>query len=478
MADIKKKRRELLDKIPGMPALLNHPDIRKLREMHPTLYVNDIVRRTLERLRKRILEAKGEDLGGIAVDSENICREALERAKRALQPSVRPAINAAGVILHTALGRAPLAPAAQQAVADAIRGYCTLAIDEDTGKRGDRHLHLDQLIAHVTGAEAGIMVNNNASGTMLILNTLAQGREVIVSRGQLIEIGGAFRIPEVMERSGCKLVEVGTTNRTHLHDYERAINENTAAILRVHTSNYRIIGFTGEVPLPELADLAHRYNLPVIDDLGSGALVDLSQWGLPKEPTVQESVKAGMDVICFSGDKMFGGPQGGYLVGKREIIERVKKNPLTRALRGDKLQYSAAEATWKLFLEPEKLTRTHPVLGMITEPAASVRRRAQRLKRRLAPVLQDRAETAVAADTTEMGSGSLPGKGIPTYVLRISPVKRTPECIAEALRKGDPPVFTRIAGDALVIDLRTVFKREEAILEQCLVQAFKRVYEA
>lgn len=476
MPDSQKLRRELLDKIPGMPALLNHPDIKRMREIHPTLYVNDIVRRMLDGVRHRILNAAPEELSGISIDAEKIAQQAVEVVERSLEPSVKPAINAAGVILHTALGRAALPEAAQKAVAAAIRGYCTLAINEETGKRGDRHLHLEQLIAYVTGTEAGIMVNNNASGTMLILNTLAQGREVIVSRGQLIEIGGAFRIPDVMTRSGCTLVEVGTTNRTHLHDYEDAINENTAAILRVHTSNYRIIGFTGDVPLPELAALGHRYNLPVIDDLGSGALVDLSQWGLPREPTVHDSVRAGMDVICFSGDKMLGGPQGGYLVGKRDIIERVKKNPLTRALRGDKMQYAAAEATWKLFLEPEKLTQTHPVLRMITEPATAIRRRTSRLKRKLTPYLDGRAELSIEKGSTEMGSGSLPGESLPTYVLKMTPIKRTPDCIAEWLRKGRPPVFTRIAEDALIFDLRTVFKWEENQLVERILEALQRAF--
>jgi L-seryl-tRNA(Ser) seleniumtransferase len=320
------------------------------------------------------------------------------------------------------------------------------------------------------------MVNNNAAATMLILNTLAAGREVIVSRGQLIEIGGAFRIPEVMERSGCTLVEVGTTNRTHLYDYERAITENTAAILRVHSSNYKIIGFTGEPSLSDLAELAHKHHLPIIDDLGSGAIADLSKWGLPPEPTVQESVKAGMDAICFSGDKMLGGPQGGYIIGKKSIIERVKKNPLTRALRGDKMQYAAAEATLKLYLEPDKLPETHPVIHMITKPAASIRRRANALKRKLTPRLESRADLMVIPDGTEMGSGSLPGKSIPTFALKIIPKNRTPDCIGEALRKGRPPVISRIAGDAILLDLRTVDKREEGDLFECILRAFDRAY--
>ncbi len=464
-------RNEMLKQMPGMPVLMNHPEIKLLRDTHPTLYINDIVRRELDSLRSFILGASEEELAGMEIREEDIASRALDVARRAVGPSVKPVINAAGVILHTALGRAPLAPAAREAVHLALGGYCTVAMNEETGKRGDRHLHTERLLAHITGAEAGIVVNNNAAGTMLILNTLGQGKEVVVSRGQLIEIGGAFRIPEVMERSGCKLVEVGTTNRTHLRDYENAITEDTAAILRVHTSNYRIIGFTGEVPLPELAALGRKYNLPVIDDLGSGALVDLSQFGLPKEPTIQESMRDGMDVICFSGDKMLGGPQGGYLIGRRDIIERVKKNPLTRALRLDKMAYAAHEATLKLFLEPDKLRETHPVLKMITEDPAAIRRRTQTLRRKILPLVGDKAELSVIPGETEMGSGSLPGKGLKTYVLKVAPAKYTPDCIGERLRKSSPPIFSRIEKDAVLLDLRTVFKGEEKILGEKLVEA-------
>jgi L-seryl-tRNA(Ser) seleniumtransferase len=476
MPKAKSPRQKLLDSMPGMPALLNHPEIKTLRDTHAALYINDIVRKEMDSLRQYILDAPEEELADIKIEEEDIALKALDIARRAIEPSVKPAINAAGVILHTALGRAPLAEAAQKAVARALQGYCTLAINEETGRRGDRHLHLDRLIAHVTGAESGVIVNNNAAGTMLILNTLAAGREVIVSRGQLIEIGGAFRIPDVMERSGCKLVEVGTTNRTHLRDYENAITEETAAILRVHTSNYRIIGFTGEVPLPDLAALAHKHNLPVIDDLGSGALVDLSQWGLPREPTVQDSVRAGMDAICFSSDKMLGGPQGGYLIGKRDVIDRVKKNPLTRALRGDKMQYAAAEATLKLYLEPDKLPEMHPVVHMISEPLNTVKRRTQTFRKKLSPLLKDRAELSVVPDATEMGSGSLPGESISTYALKIVPIDRTADCIGEVLRKGRPPVFTRIADDAVMVDLRTVLRGEEKMLLDCIAVAFERAY--
>lgn len=466
-------RRRLLDQLPGMPHLLNHPEIKLLCEEHPALFVHDIVRRELDELRRRILERPEEQLEEIRIDPEEIASRAADVIRRAVAPSVGRAINAAGVILHTALGRAPLSPAARDAVHLALSGYTTLAINRETGRRGDRHLHTDRLLSHITGAEAGMIVNNNAAATMLILNTFGAGREVIVSRGQLVEIGGMFRIPDVMARSGCKLVEVGTTNRTHLRDYENAITADTALLLRVHTSNYRMIGFTAEVPLDQLAELGRKHGLPVVDDLGSGALVDLSAFGLPKEPMVQESVRSGADIICFSGDKMLGGPQGGIIIGKRKYIEQIKRNPLMRALRCDKMTYAAAEATLKLYLEPEKLRRNHTVIGMVTEPAASVKRRADRFKRGIAKNLAEKAQLAVIPDETEMGSGSLPGRSIPTYTVQVIPLQITADELGRRLRLGDPPVFCRIAEGAVLLDIRTVFRGEERLLNDCLLKALQ-----
>jgi len=472
MPEEKSLRQKLLDQMPGMPGLLNHPEIRALREVHPTLFVNDIVRRELDGLRQKILEAPEEQLLRIQIDEAEIARRALDLISRAVAPSLNRAINAAGVILHTALGRAPLAPAAREGVHLALTGYTTLAINLETGKRGDRHLHTNRLLSHLTGAEAGMIVNNNAAATMLILNTMAVGKEVIVSRGQLVEIGGAFRIPDVLARSGCKLVEIGTTNRTHLRDYENAISPDTALLLRVHASNYRIIGFTSEVSVKELVDLGRKKGLPVVDDIGSGALVDLKKFGLPEEPLVQDSIRDGADLVCFSGDKMLGGPQCGVIVGRRDLVERIKRNPLTRALRCDKMTYAAAEATLKLFLEPDKMPETHPVLRMITELPASVKQRAQNLKRRIAPRLADKAELSIVAGETEMGSGSLPGRSIPTFLLQIKPKSANPDDLAARLRLGNPAVFTRIAEDALLLDLRTVFPEEVKMLADRVCQVF------
>jgi L-seryl-tRNA(Ser) seleniumtransferase len=471
MPKVKTPRQQLLDNLPGMPALLNHPEIRVLRETHPTLFVNDLVRRELETVRKTILDIPEEGLASLQADEAFIINRSLDLIRRSVAPSVGRAINAAGVILHTALGRAPLAPAARQAVDLALQGYSTLAINRDTGRRGDRHLHTDRLLSHLTGAEAGMIVNNNAAATMLILNTLAAGREVIVSRGQLVEIGGAFRIPDVMARSGCKLVEVGTTNRTHLRDYENAITENTALLLRVHTSNYHITGFTSEVPVEEMVELGRRKSIPVMDDIGSGALLDLKTYGLPEEPLVQDSVKAGIDVGCFSGDKMLGGPQCGIIVGKRAIVELIKRNPLTRALRCDKMTYAAAEATLKLFLEPEKLPQTHPVFRMITDTQASVRQRALNLKKRVSKLVGDRLNLSVVSGETEMGSGSLPGRNLPSYVLQVISPEASSDELSNRLRRGDPPVFSRIEGGVVILDMRTVFPGEEKILAACLAAA-------
>lgn len=283
-----------------------------------------------------------------------------------------------------------------------------------------------------------------------------------------MEIGGAFRIPDVLSRSGCRLVEVGTTNRTHLRDYENAITPETSLLLRVHALNYRIIGFTSEVSVKDLVEVGRKRGLPVVDDIGLGALVDLRKFGLPEEPLVQDSVRDGADLVCFSGDKMLGGPQCGMIVGKREWVERIKRNPLTRALRCDKMTYAAAEATLKLFLEPDKLPESHPVLNMITAAPESVRKRAQNLRRRVAGKLSGRAELTVVPGETEMGSGSLPGKSIPTFLLKVKPLVIAPDELAKKLRLGHPAVFARIADDALLFDLRTVFPEEEKMLGDCL----------
>lgn len=454
---------DLLRNLPSVDALLHLPEFESLLVEHGHEMLVWRLRQCLDELRAAIRSgAAPEDVAG----------EIMARVRHKLTPSMRRAVNAAGVVLHTGLGRAMLAPKAVAAITAAADGYCTLATDPEQGKRMSRDGHLKELVCQLTGAESVTFANNNAAATMLILNTLAQGKEVIVSRGQLVEIGGAFRMPDVMEMSGAILREVGTTNKTHLRDYAAAIGENTGAILRVHQSNYRIVGFTAEPGIGELAELAHKHNLPVIDDLGSGALVDLRQYGLEYEPLISESLQAGADVACFSGDKLIGGPQSGVMVGRGEIIERIKRNPLARALRIDKLTVAALEATLKLFLNREALERQHPTYRMFALKPETLRERALALAERVrdrqrrpipSPSLKGgEPEVTVIAGETQVGSGSVPTQTLPTWLLSVRSETIAPEELARRLRYNDPPIFTRVHDEQVLFDLRTIQPEEEA----------------
>ena len=472
---------DLLRNLPSVDTLLRVPEIEALVAEHGHEMLVWRLRQCLDELRAGIRSGEA---------PQDVPAEIMARLHRKLTPSMRRAVNAAGVVLHTGLGRAMLAPRAVAAITDAADGYCTLATDPEQGKRMSRDVHLKELVCQLTGAESATFVNNNAAATMLILNTLAQGKEVIVSRGQLVEIGGAFRMPDVMEMSGAVLHEVGTTNKTHLRDYAAAINENTGAILRVHQSNYRIVGFTAEPEIGELAELAHKHNLPVIDDLGSGALVDLRQYGLEYEPLISESLQAGADVACFSGDKLIGGPQSGLMVGRAEIIERIKKNPLARALRIDKLTVAALEATLKLFLNREMLEQLHPTYRMFALKPEALRERAEALAERVrqrqrrptpSPSLQGggpevalvprETEVTVIAGETQVGSGSVPTQTLPTWLLSVRSEEIAPDELARRLRYSAPPIFARVHDDRVLVDLRTIQPEEEAWVVEGLVKA-------
>ena len=415
----------------------------------------------------------------------------LDRAESLLmrheRERLRPVINATGVILHTGLGRAVLPERAVRAMAGLDR-CCNLQIDMATGLRGKRNYMSEYLICRLTGAEAAVIVNNNAAATLLVLAVLCSGKELIVSRGQLIEIGGAFRLPDCIHQSGAVMVEVGTTNKTHLHDYEAALSERTGAILRVNPSNYRIIGFSKEVPTAELATLkSNQPSLVVIDDLGCGALVNLEDYGLPHEPTVRESIAAGADVTLFSGDKLIGGPQAGIIVGRKDLIQQIKKHPLTRMLRVDKLTDLALEQTLRLFLEPETLAQTNPTLRMLATPADALKKRAQRLKKKVEQALSEEAieeigsmEESTAKGQTPLtlrviesesavGGGTLPGTALPTWALALSSPKLTPDQLSLLLRQNEPPIIARIEADEVLLDLRTIFEDEETALMQAIV---------
>jgi L-seryl-tRNA(Ser) seleniumtransferase len=420
--------------------------------------------------------------------------ELVLRLVRERKPTLTRAINGLGVILHTGLGRAPLSKAAQEALADVSEHFSSLEIDLETGRRGSRYRHIEPLLCELTGAEAAMVVNNNCAATLLILSGLAKGKEAIVSRGQLIEIGGAFRIPDVMMQSGCKMVEVGTTNRTHLRDYKNAITPETALLLRVHTSNYKITGFTKEVGLEEMVGLAHEAKVLVVDDLGSGALVDLSKYGLPKEPLVQESVKAGADVICFSGDKLISASQAGIIVGKKKHIDLLKKHPLTRALRCGKLTYAVLERTLELFLDEERVVKEHALFQLLLKTPEQMQSEAEELVREvtaktgtvprtarscggeatrsegLSPVF---AQFTIKPALSEIGGGSLATESLESRVVSIQPKTMHVDELARRMRLNRPPVFGRVEKGEYLLDFRTLRRDEIPLVASALLSAFQ-----
>ncbi len=431
--------------LPSVEALISSPAGQDLAARYGREPALDALRAALNTERERLRA------GESAPPSPDALLAAADEALAArFRPSLRPVINATGIIIHTNLGRAPLSQTAQQAVLDAARSYSTLEFDLESGKRGSRLRHASDLLAEVTGAEAALVVNNNAAALVLLLSALAVGREVIISRGQLVEIGGGFRVPEVMEQSGAKLVEVGTTNRTRAADFERAITERTALLLRAHASNFKQIGFTESVPLEQMAEVAHRHGLLLVDDLGSGALLDTAPFGLEHEPTVQESLAAGADLIAVSGDKLLGGPQAGLLLGKRALIDTLKQHPLARAVRADKLCLAALSATLDHYRRGEALMEI-PVWRMIARPLAEIRAQAEAWMAQVGGEVLD-GESMV-------GGGSLPGATLPTALLAL----RVPgvDAAAARLRAADPPVIARIADDRLLFDPRTVLPGEE-----------------
>ncbi|MFH7319746.1 L-seryl-tRNA(Sec) selenium transferase [Desulfurivibrio sp. D14AmB] len=427
-------------------------------EKAPLLLVKGEVRRLLEEFRGRILAGEVVEPGEL--ERESLLPLLRERIGRRLRNNFRPVINATGVVVHTNLGRS-LLPAGAMAQLTAVAGsYSNLEFDLTTGKRGSRYSLVEELLCELTGAEAALVVNNNAAAVLLVLETLAAGREVIVSRGQLVEIGGSFRIPDVMARSGARLVEVGATNRTHLRDYQQAIGEQTALLLKVHTSNYRQIGFTSEVGAEELVALAADHGLPVMEDLGSGSLVDLSRFGLAKEPTVQEVLRAGVDVVTFSGDKLLGGPQAGLILGKREIVDRVKKNPLNRALRIDKFTLAALESVLRLYYDEERARVEIPTLRMLTTPTPEIRRRAQRLRRLLGQEAVEYYRIELLAIDSRVGGGALPEMALPSWAVALNPRTISLSRLERALRAATPPVIGRIENERFLLDLRTVADQE------------------
>ncbi len=457
-----------LRRLPAVSRLLEHTALLAVRGEFAPAAIVEAVRTVLEAVRTRL--RRGEPVDAASCDPDHLARQAAEHLRRTARPSLRTVINATGVVLHTNLGRAPLSESAAQAAYAAARHYVNLEIDLASGQRSHRQDHIRAALRRISGAESATVVNNCAAATILTLRGVAAGKEVIVSRGQLIEIGGSFRIPEIMAVSGAILREVGTTNITRLSDYEQAIGPNTAALMRIHTSNYRIRGFTRQVPLAELVALGRRHNLVVIDDIGSGLAADLTPWGWTEEPTLQSSVAAGADLVLCSGDKLLGGPQAGIIVGRNVWIQRLERDPLMRAVRPDKITLAALAATLQHYDDPAGAVSQVPVLAALTLDIRRLRERSQqfleRLRSRRLP-----ADLALCDDVTYAGGGSLPDMPIPTVVIAVRPRLMTEAALAARLRIGTPPVVARAADGSLRIDLRTVLPEQEATLADALSDA-------
>ncbi len=456
-ADIKTR----LKGLPGVDETLKGPEGRKWLSLYPRRFVLKAIREHLEDLRNGI--RKG---GSPATDPDSISRGIECLVLGYVAPSLRAAINATGVVLHTNLGRAPLSESALNSILEISKGYSNLEYNLKEGKRGKRYAHLSGLIKEITGAPGATVVNNNAAAVLLALSSLAKGKEVIVSRGELVEIGGSFRVPDVMAQSGAVLREVGTTNKTHLRDYERAICGETALILKVHQSNYRITGFTSDVSVEELVALGKRHSIPVMFDLGSGCLFDLRGRGVGTEPVVKEVVETGVDLVTFSGDKLLGGPQAGIAAGKPEVIEKMNQNPLARALRIDKMTLAALQATFFAYADEERAAKEIPALRMLLDRPESIRERAERLASGIGK--GKNISVDVIEDSSEAGGGSLPGVSLRTFCVSIRHNSLTPNALEERLRTGAPPVIARIKEDALLLDARTISDDEVPVVAERL----------
>lgn len=456
--------KELLRAIPKVDELLRHPALSPLAEQMPHELLRDAVRAALDTLRQEILSGTRDSLPSI----DAICTSIAGQADADALPSLRPVLNGTGVTLHTNLGRSCLSQAAIEAVIDVARGYSTLEYDVEAGQRGSRHDHIEGLLCRLTGAEAAMVVNNNAAAVLLILSAVGKDGEVVASRGELVEIGGSFRIPDIMTQCGCTLKEVGATNKTHLFDYEDAICERTKALLRVHTSNYRIVGFSEAVPLSDLTELAHKNGLPIIEDLGSGALIDLNRVGIHGEPTVQQSVQAGVDLISFSGDKLLGGPQAGIIVGSKAWIARLKRHQLARAMRVDKMTLAALRATLYSYLEPERALEDIPTLAMLGASPEALQAKAEQLAGLLA---QSGIPTEVVETQDQVGGGSAPLALLESRAVAISPVGLTVVELEERLRKRELPIIGRIFQNRYLLDVRTLFQEDFPKIQKALTQA-------
>lgn len=460
--------------LPSVDQVLRDPGVREAGARLTAEALTAVVREEIERFRTEMRHADGD--GAAVVDADALRADVADRCRArlvsAFAPRIVPVINATGILIHTGLGRCPLATEAIQSAASVSEGYCDVAVSRETGGRRNRSSGVQEVLRLLTGCEAALVTNNNAAATLLALHTLARDREVIVSRGQLVEIGGSFRLPEVMTSAGARLREVGTTNRTRLEDYERAISGETGALMRIHPSNFQIVGFTESVDTAALVELGRRRELPVIDDIGSGALIDFAPWGLHGETPARASIAAGADLVLFSGDKLLGGPQAGILIGRKAWIDRCARNPLMRALRVDKMTLAALEATLRLYLDPETLADRLPLLRMIAEPLDRLHARGERLLAGLVP-LQDAASPRLEAATAYVGGGSLPDQELPSLAVTLEGPVDHAEAIKRKLRLGEPSVFCRLRRNRLEFDLRAVADREIEPLAEAIVAAWR-----
>jgi len=469
---MEKQNEQILRKLPSVDSLLKDPGLDSFIAELGRKVVADSIRRAVDEVRELLIGETTPEMDE-SIIRQKILADTRGHLEAMIRPHYRRVINATGIILHTALGRAVLAPQALRQIQDELSGYSLLQADTETGKRSKRDARIEQLLQQLTGAEAATVVNNNAAATSIVLNTVANGKEVIVSRGQLVEIGGSFRLPDVMAFSGAKLVEVGTTNKTHPRDYVNAITENTSAILRVHPSNYKIQGFSSEVSLDELVEIAHSHKLIMIDDVGAGALIDFSQFGFEPEPTLIESISKGADIVTSSADKLIGASQGGIILGRTELIEAVRKNQFARIVRVGKLTLAALEATLKLFLDESIALSQIPTLQMLRRDTSEIAKNANRLASQLGKSISNSAVTTTPG-FSQMGSGSLPTQNLATTLVVIRPEKISAESLAKQLRQYGTPIFTRIQNDQVIIDPRTLLGGDDKIVIKALLDILSK----
>jgi len=462
-----KDKGEMFRKIPSVDRLLSSPELTKISSKYPRNLILRAINQVLEEVREDIQKNDvTKSLGELKIGQ--VSKKVVDRLQLLSRPSLKPVINATGVIVHTNLGRSILADRVIKRFRPLSEGYSNLEYDLENGKRGSRYSHVEGILKEITSAEAAMVVNNNAAAVLISLDTLARGREVIVSRGQLVEIGGSFRVPDVMGKSGAKMVEVGTTNKTHIWDYEEKIGPDTALLLKVHQSNFQIVGFTEEVETSELMALGKKYGIPLMEDLGSGCLVDLSKYGLLKEPTVQEVLDNGVDLVTFSGDKLLGGPQAGIILGRKDLVEAVKKNQLSRALRIDKLTLLALEETLTLYRDERAAVNEIPTLEMICQSYDGLDKKAQKLTEMLAGSETENYTLERIDGCSRIGGGALPLQELPTRLLCLTPKKISAQEMEGWMRSYDPPIIVRIETDQVLLDMRTIQERELKTVAQAL----------